>query len=339
MNGHKPSRFGGELLIIRSQDCDSLSDTGAVIHFQPTRPIVAQHGLRLLFSLQQATYSKSIANVTESNQLLVFRYDSRSITCLIPLGLYRTGSALAVAVQGTINEATPDPTDDRITVGFSETTAHFTFQRARGGEAFEMRDESTAVSLLGFSNSQLNVETDLLESAFAADLAPCSAFLVRIKELSCSAIESQNASAGGGIVARVPTIGLLTTGFVRESWAPFNPHHCLLHERVISGLTVELVDSDTFELIQFTDKRAWHLVFNVEYVHTPDAITRAAVDSEIGLKISYANTGNLDPDAVPTSDRSENIESKQSGLKSGTTKPENRQKSRRRRGGSRRTKR
>ena len=339
MNGHTPSRFGGELLIVRSQDCDSLSDTGAVIHFQPTRPIVAQHGLRLLFSLQQATYSKSIANVTESNRLIVFYYDAQTITCLIPLGLYKTGAALAIAIQDAINEATPDPTEDRITVIFSDTTAHFTFTRARNGGSFQMTGQSTATDLLGFSSNQLNMETDVLESAFAADLAPCSAFLVRIRELSCSAIEAQNASAGGGIVARVPTIGLLTTGFVRESWAPFNPHHCLLHERVISGLTVELVDSDTFELIRFTDKRAWHLVFNVEYVHVPDAITRAAVDSEVGLKISSANTENLDPDAVPTSNRSENIESEQSGLKSGTTKPENRQKSRRRRGGSRRTKR
>ena len=35
----------------------------------------------------------------------------------------------------------------------------------------------------------------------------------------------------------------------------------LLHERVITALSIQLIDSDSFELIQFTDKRGWTLNF------------------------------------------------------------------------------
>ena len=80
-------------------------------------------------------------------------------------------------------------------------------------------------------------------------------------DISCDAIESQSRGAGAGIVAHIPTVGLLSTGFVVDSWAPFQPHVRLLHERAITALNIQLIDSGTFELIEFTDKRGWTLNF------------------------------------------------------------------------------
>ena len=137
--------------------------------------------------------------------------------------------------------------------------------------------------LLGLANTQIDDPQERIESQHAANLAPCSAMLVKLN-LSCDAIESQSRSTGGGVVARIPTVGLLSTGFVVDSWAPFQPHVCLLHERSITALSIQLIDSHTFELIQFTDKRGWALNFRIEYVHTPDPISKATIDSEVGLR-------------------------------------------------------
>ena len=132
-----------------------------------------------------------------------------------------------------------------------------------------------------------------VESLYAADLAPCSAVLVQT-DLSCHAIEAQGVTMGSGVIARVPTIGLLSTSFVRESWAPFQIHAALLASKCICSMQIRLIDSDTGELIRFTDKRSWHLVFSVEYVHVPSAITREAVDNEIGLELSNVTHNDQD---------------------------------------------
>ena len=115
-------------------------------------------------------------------------------------------------------------------------------------------------------------------------------------DTSCDAIDTQSRGAGAGIVARIPTVGLLSTGFVVDSWAPFQPRACVLHERVITALNIQLIDSDTFELIEFTDKRGWTLNFRIDYVHTPGAIARSAIDSEVGLRISSTTVKSLKPD-------------------------------------------
>ena len=105
--------------------------------------------------------------------------------------------------------------------------------------------------------TQLDDPQARIESVHAANMAPCSAMLVKL-DISCDAIESQSRGAGARIVARIPTVGLLSTGFVVVgSWAPFQPHVCLLHERSIAALNMQLIDSDTLELIELTDKRGW----------------------------------------------------------------------------------
>jgi len=74
--------------------------------------------------------------------------------------------------------------------------------------------------LLGLAAVQLDDLQATIESSHAANLAPCSAMLVRL-DISCGAIQSQSRCAGGGIVARIPTVGLLSTGFAVGSWALF----------------------------------------------------------------------------------------------------------------------
>ena len=71
------------MLIVRSDQCQATdAGGGAAIHFQPARPIVAPHGTRLLISLRQCTYSKSIANVTQSNNQISFKYDDERAKAL-----------------------------------------------------------------------------------------------------------------------------------------------------------------------------------------------------------------------------------------------------------------
>ena len=300
MQQHRPSRYGGDMLLIRSVDCTPTDATGASCTFQPSRPIVAAHGLRLLLSLQQATYSKSIANVTMANNAIVFQYKhvgkTQRVDCSIPNGLYSTGAQLSMAIQAYIQKATVDLAG-MVSCVYDDVTGRFTFSRTNDRGVFKISTGTTMSDLLGLANTQLDDPQERIESQHAANLAPCSAMLVKLN-LSCDAIESQSRSTGGGVAARIPTVGLLSTGFVVDPWAPFQPHVCLLHERVITALSIHLIDSDTFEFIQFTDKRGWTLNFRIDYVHTPDPIYKATIDSELGLVISKANTSNLDPDGT-----------------------------------------
>ena len=151
-------------------------------------------------------------------------------------------------------------------------------------------------------------------------------------DTSCDAIDTQSRGAGAGIVARIPTVGLLSTGFVVDSWAPFQPRACVLHERAITALNIQLIDSDTFELIEFTDKRGWTLNFRIDYVHTPDAIARSAIDSEVGLTISSAMAKSLEPDVtVNPHDRPQSRQGVKTREQSSTALIEDRKTNRRRR--------
>ena len=297
---HRPSRYGGEMLLVRSADCTPTDETGAACHFQPSRPIVAAHGLRLLLSLQQATYSKSIANVTMANNRIVFQYKHKGKTqrseCTIPNGLYSTGAQLSSTIQAYNQKTTVDLSVMVLCV-YNEVTGRFTFSRTNDRGVFKIGMETTMADLVGLAATQLDDPQTTIESAHAANLTPCSAMLVKL-DISCDAIEAASRGAGGGIVARIPTVGLLSTGFVVDCWAPFQLHVRLLHERFITALSISLIDSDTFELIEFTDKRGWTLNFRIDYVHTPDAIARTAIDSEVGLAISSAMVKSLEPDAT-----------------------------------------
>ena len=163
---------------------------------------------------------------------------------------------------------------------------------------FKIDTETTMADLVGLADTQLDDPQARIESAHAVNMTPCSAILVKL-DISCDAIESQSRGAGAGIVARNPTVGLLSTaGFVVGSWAPFQPHVCLLHERVITALNIQLIDSDTYESIECTDKRGWTLNFRIDYVHTPGAIARSAIDSEVGLQYSSSTVKSLKPDAT-----------------------------------------
>ena len=327
------------MIIVRSADCTPTDGTGAACNFQPSRPIVTAHGLRLLLSLQQATYSKSIANVTMANNVIVSQYkhtgSTQRVECNLPNGLYSTGAQLASAIQAYTQKATVDLSDMVLCV-YDPVTGRFTFSRTNNRGVFKISTETTMADLLGLVAAQIDYPQATIESAYAANLTPCSAMLVRL-DISCGAIQSQSRCAGGGIVARIPTVGLLSTGFAVDSWAPFQPHVCLLHERVVTALNIQLIDSDTFELIQFTDKRGWTLNFRIDYVHTPDPISKATIDSEVGLTVSKANTSNLDPDGTVSETRQKNRKGEQIRIESGTTQSENWEKGRKRRKRRRRT--
>ena len=308
MQQHRPSRYGGEMLLVRSVDCTSTDETGAACHFQPSGPIVAAHGLRLLLSLQQATYSKAIANVTMANNVIIFQYKhagkTQRVECTIPNGIYSTGTQLASAIQTYTEKATIDLAD-MVECTYDDVTGRFSFWRRSDRGVFKIDMETTMADLVGLADTQLDDPQARIESAHAANMTPCSAMLVKL-DISCDTIESQSRGAGGGVVARIPTVGLLFTGFAVDSWAPFQPHVCLLHEHVITALSIQLIDSDTFELIQFTDKRGWTLNFRIDYVYTPDPISKATIDSEVGLRLSKANTSNLDPDGTVSETRKDN---------------------------------
>ena len=73
MSTHRASRYGNKQLFVVSDECITPPGaTGASILFHPSPPISAPIGLRLLLSLEQAAYSKSIANITPSNNKLHF---------------------------------------------------------------------------------------------------------------------------------------------------------------------------------------------------------------------------------------------------------------------------
>ena len=73
--------------------------------FHPNLPISAPIGLRLLLlSLEQAAYSKSIANITPLNSTIAFQSndDNGTVMCVIGGGLYPNGASVALAINNSI---------------------------------------------------------------------------------------------------------------------------------------------------------------------------------------------------------------------------------------------
>ena len=338
---HRASRYGNQQLFVVSDECIVPRDAvGASIMFHPSPPIVAPHGLRLLLSLEQAAYSKSINNITTTNQSITFqsRGEEESVLCTIEPGLYPTGMSIANAINSAI-AVTDTDLASYIACDYNSYTSHFSFQYSpqstvQDDPAFQIVSESTSCSdLLGLSANDMDTFLNRIESSVAANLTPCTAFLVATS-LSCSSIRAAGSvHSGSGVIARVPTIGLLNSqAFVMESWAPFNSHRCLLHENTITELRIDLVDSRTGIAIVFNDNRPFELTFLVEFVHLPDAIEKSTVDSQIGLTISNANTSSLNPDGTTISETwKADRKSEQSGVESGATQSQNREASRTRR--------
>ena len=346
---HRASRYGNQQLFVLSDECIVPKDAvGASIMFHPSPPIVAPHGLRLLLSLEQAAYSKSINNITTTNQSITFqsRGEEESVLCTIEPGLYPTGMSIANAINSAI-AVTDTDLASYIACDYNSYTSHFSFQYSpqstvvEDDPAFQIVSESTSCSdLLGLTANDMDTFLNRIESSVAANLTPCTAFLVATS-LSCSSIRSAGSvHSGSGVIARVPTIGLLNSqAFVMESWAPFNSHRCLLHENTITELRIDLVDSRTGIAIVFNDNRPFELTFLVEFVHLPDAIEKSTVDSQIGLTISNANTSSINPDATISETRKADRKSEQSGVEGGTTQSQNREASRTRRKRRRRARR
>jgi len=337
---HRASRYGNRQIFVVSDECVSIPGAiGASVLFHPNEAIVAPHGLRLLISLTQAAYSKSIANVTSSNGTIAFQSsdENDTVSCTIQTGLYPTGESLANAINNAIAQCDSDLAS-YVVCDYNTITSHFAFQFSPQSAVDEgtmfriVSAETTCVDLLGLTVNQMDVYSQRIESAVAANLTPCTAFMVNTS-LSCNSIRSAASShSGSGTVARVPTIGLLNSqSFVMESWAPFASHRCLLHESTITELRIDLVDSRTGIAIVFNDNRPFELTFLVEFVHLPDAIEKSTVDSQIGLTISNANVSNLSPDATVSEIREEDSKSEQSGIESGTAVVENRKANKRRR--------
>jgi hypothetical protein len=159
MQQHRPSRYGGQMILTRSVDCAPTAEKGAACHFQPSRPIVAAHGLRLLLSLQQATYSTSIANVTAAKFLIVFRYKhagkTQRVDCIIPNGIYSTGTQLASAIQTYTEKATADLTDV-VECTYGDVTGRFSFSRRSDRGVFKVDTETTMADLVGLADTQLD---------------------------------------------------------------------------------------------------------------------------------------------------------------------------------------
>ena len=297
---HRPSRFGNELVIVKSSDCEQLSrpSGGAAIHWVPERPIVAPLGLRLLLSVRQMTFSKSICNVTSANNQIALWYrkegTARELTASITPGLYSSGASIADALEASLASEASDPSSGVFEVGFDEISSRFTIARSRDGTQLAIESSGTTIAdLLGLSVDQLDVAAVKIVSSRAANLSPCSAFLVKTN-ISCSTLES--GGRGDGVIARVPTIGLLNSGFVFDAWAPFESHTCLLQQKIVDHMQIELLDATTYEHIVFADERPWSITMLVDYVHQPEPIQQSAIAAEIGLTNSLALDTN--PDAT-----------------------------------------
>ena len=344
---HRASRYGNQQIFVVSDECISTPDAiGASVMFHPNEAIVAPHGLRLLLSLEQAAYSKSISNITEINQTIAFQSSGEApVLCVIPVGLYPTGESIANAINSAI-AVTDSDLASYILCEYDSFTSHFVFEfspqsNVRNETVFQIVNELTTCSdLLGLTDNEMNVFSAQIESSIAANLTPCTAFLVNTS-LSCNSIRAAGSKhAGVGTIARVPTIGLLSgSAFVMESWAPFARHECLLHESTITEIKIDLIDSRTGAPIVFNDNRAWELTFRVEFVHLPDPIEKSTVDSQIGLYFSPSNTKGLKPDGtVNPQVGTQNIkgsETRQSGQPKGTENREAGGRRRRKRGGAR----
>ena len=293
---HRASRYGNQQIFVVSDECISAPDAvGASIMFHPNTPISAPHGLRLLLSLEQAAYSKSISNVTPTNQTIAFQSRGEEpVVCVIPSGLYPNGESLAHAIYSAI-AITDSNLASYVQCEYNSYTSHFIFGFSPQSEVdddmtFKIVSALTTCSdLLGLTADEMDTFSNQIESSIAANLTPCTAFLVNTS-LSCNSIRAAGSKhAGVGTIARVPTIGLLSSqAFVMESWAPFNAHRCLLHESTITEIRIDLVDSRTGTPIIFNDSRSWELTFLVEFVHLPDAIEKSTVDSQIWANIFHS---------------------------------------------------
>ena len=107
MPTHRASRYGNKKLFVGSDECIKPPDaTGASIFFHPNPPIIsAPIELRLLLlSLEQAAYSKSIANITPLNSTIAFQSndDNGTVMCVIDGGLYPNGASVALAINNSI---------------------------------------------------------------------------------------------------------------------------------------------------------------------------------------------------------------------------------------------
>ena len=340
MSTHRASRYGNKQLFVVSDECITPPGaTGASILFHPNPPISAPIGLRLLLSLEQAAYSKSIANITPSNNTIAFQSndDNEIVMCVIGGGLYPNGDSVALAINNSIAR-TDSNLISYVVCQYNTISSHFVFtfspqSRVDSGARFRIASDSTTCNdLLGITTSQMDTWGTQIESIISSNLTPCTAFLVNTS-LSCDSIRSTSSlHSGSGTIARVPTIGLLNSqAFVMESWAPFNSHRCLLHESNITEMRIDLVDSRTGTAIEFSDNRPFELTFLVEFVHLPQAIEKSTVQSQIGLTISPSNVSNLHPDGTVSEIREEDSKSIESGIEGGTAVVENRKTNKRRR--------
>ena len=102
MSTHRASRYGNKQLFVVSDECTTPPNaTGASVLFHSPPPVVAPPGLRLLLSLEQADYSRSISNITTPNQTITFqsRGGEGIVTCTIEPVLYPNGVSITNAIK------------------------------------------------------------------------------------------------------------------------------------------------------------------------------------------------------------------------------------------------
>ena len=154
-------------------------------YFTQTRPLVAPIGLRLLLSLEQAAYSKSIANITPSNNTIAFQSndDNEIVVCEIDGGLYPNGDSVALAINNSIAR-TDSNLVSYVVCQYNTISSHFVFtfspqSRVDSGARFRIASDSTTCGdLLGITMSQMDTWGTQIESIISSNLTPCTAFLV-----------------------------------------------------------------------------------------------------------------------------------------------------------------
>ena len=264
--------MGNKLVCIRSNDGAAPTDGAARADYVLTDTITTHPGTRLLASVTQLTFPR-VPLITNENRALSF-VDTRGVTTqfALPLGAHVTSAAALIALVRSSLLRTHASDLDAWDVTYDAATSRVSISHVR---PFLI---SGGGGLLGFGGEASSTFATAHTAASSVQLARTRAFYVRTN-LHC-ATETSGKSMSG-VLCRVPVTG--TSELNVEHWAPLVPHTCLLVERHISALTIELLDCDTFEAVSFGPyaTAGWAITIAFTHVHTPARPTPAAVSAEL----------------------------------------------------------
>ena len=183
--------YGNKQLFVGSDECIKPPDaTGSSMppaqasFFHPNPPIIsAPIELRLLLlSLEQAAYSKSIANITPLNSTIAFQSndDNGTVMCVIDGGLYPNGASVALAINNNSIARTDSSLVSYVVCSYSTTSSRFVFTvspqpRVGSGVRFRIASGSTTCGdILGITPSQMDTWPTQIESIISLSSRPLS---------------------------------------------------------------------------------------------------------------------------------------------------------------------